>query len=228
MIKKHYVLDGPVPTEQENNAVASRKVLEKHTDYSTEVACIMLATMSSKLAKGLENLGAYEMLEQLKGMFQKQTRQESFDTMKQLISCRMEHGSPITAHVVKIKWYIDKLKKLDYPLSDEIAAYFILNSLPNSYDQVILNFNMNAWVKIVLELHGMLKTAKMNIPTKTNQVLMVQFVGVNKCSIVLELHGMLKTAEMNIPTKTNQVLIVPTKTNQELVLQVQQNGTLET
>ncbi|XP_076946104.1 uncharacterized protein LOC143617423 [Bidens hawaiensis] len=57
MAKKLYVLDGPVPLEPKNNTAAARKVLEKHNDDSTEVACIMLATMLSELAKGLEDLG---------------------------------------------------------------------------------------------------------------------------------------------------------------------------
>ncbi|XP_076951526.1 uncharacterized protein LOC143624916 [Bidens hawaiensis] len=154
MAKKHYVLNGPVPTEPENNTADTIKVLDKHKDDSTEVACIMLATISSEFTKGLEDLGAHEMLEQLKVMFQKQARQERFETMKQLIiSCRMEQGSSVSAHV-KMKGYIDQLKKLDDPLSDEMAADFILNSLPISYDQFTMDFNMNSWVTTMSELHA--------------------------------------------------------------------------
>ena len=43
-----------------------------------------------------------------------------------------------------------------------------------------MNYNMNAWVKTMLELHRMLKTAEMNITNKTNQVLMVKSGGVKK------------------------------------------------
>ncbi|XP_076888707.1 uncharacterized protein LOC143539212 [Bidens hawaiensis] len=153
MEKKLYVLDGPVPLEPENNTIAGRKVLEKHNDDPTKFACIILDTMSSELVKGLEDLGAYEMIEQLKGMFQKQVRQERFDTMKQLISYKMERRSLVSAHVVKMNGYIDQLKKLYWPMSDEMAADFILNSLPGSYDQCVMNFNMNAWVRTVSELH---------------------------------------------------------------------------
>ncbi|XP_076923655.1 uncharacterized protein LOC143585856 [Bidens hawaiensis] len=63
---------------------------------------------------------------------------------------------------------------------DEMASDFILNSLPSSYDQFVMNFNMNGWVKTVSELHNMLKTAEMNIPSRTNQVLMIQSAGVKK------------------------------------------------
>ncbi|XP_076883895.1 uncharacterized protein LOC143532857 [Bidens hawaiensis] len=136
--------------------------------------------MAFELAKGLKDIGTYEMLKQLKGMLQKQARQECFDIMKQLISCRMEQGSSDSAYVIKMKGCIDRLKKLDYPLPDETASDFILNSLPSSYDQFVMNFNMNAWVKTVSELHGMLKTAEMSIPNKTNQVLVVRSSGVKK------------------------------------------------
>ncbi|XP_076953567.1 uncharacterized protein LOC143627680 [Bidens hawaiensis] len=63
MVKKHYVLNGTVSTEPVNNTAAGRKVLDKHDDDSTKVACIMIAIMSSELVKGLEDLGAHEMLE---------------------------------------------------------------------------------------------------------------------------------------------------------------------
>ena len=100
--------------------------------------------------------------------------------MKQLISCKMEEGSCVSIHVLKLKGYIDQMDKLGYPQQDDLAADFILNSLPSSYGQFIMNYNMNAWVKTVSELHGMLKMAEMNISHKTNQVLMVKSGGVKK------------------------------------------------
>ncbi|KAD6796610.1 hypothetical protein E3N88_07506 [Mikania micrantha] len=114
------------------------------------------------------------------GMFHKQARQECYDTMKQLIGCKMQEGSSVSAHVLTMKGYIDQLSKLGNPLSNEMAADFILNSLPKSYDQFVMNFNMNAWEKTVPELYGMLKTAEMNVPSKVNRVLTVQSTGVKK------------------------------------------------
>ncbi|KAF5804990.1 putative RNA-directed DNA polymerase [Helianthus annuus] len=145
-----------------------------------EVACLMQATMSPDLQKNMEDMNAFDMIEQLKGMFQKQARQERYDTMKQLISCKMQEGSSVSAHVLKMKGYIDQLNKLGYPLQDEMAVDFILNSLSSHYDQFVMNFNMNDWVKTVPELHGMLKTAEMNISNKVSQVLMVRSGGVKK------------------------------------------------
>ncbi|KAI3827461.1 hypothetical protein L1987_01537 [Smallanthus sonchifolius] len=100
--------------------------------------------------------------------------------MKKLIACRMQEGTSVSTHVVKMKGYIDQMNKLGYPMQDEMAADFIFNSLPSSCDQFVMNFNLNGWVKTVLEIHGLLKTAEMNGQSKTNQVLMVRSGGVTK------------------------------------------------
>ncbi|KAJ0853704.1 putative RNA-directed DNA polymerase [Helianthus annuus] len=180
MAKRLYVLETPIPTAPENNTVVAKKAFDKHKEDAMEVACLMQATMSPDLQKNMEDMNAFDMIEQLKGMFQKQARQERYDTMKQLISCKMQEGSSVSAHVLKMKGYIDQLNKLGYPLQDEMAVDFILNSLSSHYDQFVMNFNMNDWVKTVPELHGMLKTAEMNISNKVSQVLMVRSGGVKK------------------------------------------------
>ena len=51
----------------------------------------------------------------------------------------------------------------------------ILNSLPDSYDQFVMNYNMNNMDKSISELHSMLKIADVNIKKKKpSNVLMVQ------------------------------------------------------
>lgn len=45
---------------------------KKHYFDSIEVICLMLTTMVSEFQKSFENLGSYEMDEQLKKMFQDQ------------------------------------------------------------------------------------------------------------------------------------------------------------
>ena len=52
----------------------------------------MLATMSSELQKDLENMEAYDMIFNLKEMFQQQARQERYETTKALHSCKMAEG----------------------------------------------------------------------------------------------------------------------------------------
>ena len=59
-------------------------------------------------------------------------------------------------------------------MSQELATDLILNSLPDSYGQFVMNYNMNEMDKSISELHTMLKTAEHNIKSKPGYVLMVQ------------------------------------------------------
>ena len=173
--RKLYVLDEPPPEEPADNASrAEKNAYEKHHNDSINVACLMLATMSSELQKDLENMEAYNMIFNLKEMFQQQARQERYETTKALHSCKMAEGASVSAHVLKIKSYIEHLDRLRFPLSQELATDLILNSLPDSYGQFVMNYNMNEMDKSISELHTMLKTVEKNIKSKPGHVLMVQ------------------------------------------------------
>ena len=83
----------------------------------------------------------------------------------------MTPGTSVSAHVLKMKGLIDQLDKLGAPISHELATDLILGSLPESYDQFVMNYNMHHMEKSIAELHGMLKNVETNIQ-KTNPVLM--------------------------------------------------------
>ena len=172
--KKDYILNGPIPEEPAAAAGPARRAWEKHVDDFQDVTCLMLAMMIPELQKNLVDLAAYDMSEQLKAMFQQQARHERFEVMRSLITCRMQEGTSISAHVLKMKSFVDQLERLNAPLSNELATDVILNSLPKSYHQFVLNYNMNGWDKTISELHQMLKTAETNIPTKGNPVLAIR------------------------------------------------------
>ncbi|XP_071689070.1 uncharacterized protein [Rutidosis leptorrhynchoides] len=126
------------------------------------------------LQKDLEHHDAFEMLKQLKEMFQQQARQQRFETIRALHACKMTEGTSVSSYVLKMKSYIDQLERLGSSIGPELAIDLILNSLPKSYDQFILNYNMNNLEKSISELHLMLKTAEKNIPSKTSEVLMIR------------------------------------------------------
>ncbi|KAK9114137.1 hypothetical protein Syun_020934 [Stephania yunnanensis] len=107
-------------------------------------------------------------------MFQQQARQERFETIKNLHSCKMIEGASVSPHVLKRNGYIDQLDRLGFPISHELATDLILNSLPKSYSQFVMNYNMNNMEKSISELHLMLKTAEQNIKKPYSNVLMVQ------------------------------------------------------
>ena len=115
--RKLYVVDEPLPEEPAENATrAEKNAYEKHHNGSIDVACLMLATMSSELQKDLENMEAYDIVN-LKEMFQQQARQERYDTTKALHSCKMAEGASVSTHVLKMKGYIEHFDRLGFPLS---------------------------------------------------------------------------------------------------------------
>ena len=77
--------------------------------------------------------------------------------------------TPVSTRVLKMKAYLDHLARLEYPLSDELAGDIILNSLPKSYNQFIMNYNMNGMEKTLAELHQMLKTAEWTYLARLHQ-----------------------------------------------------------
>ena len=58
-----------------------------------------------------------------------------------------------------MKGYIDRLQNLGVEFPKELAVDMVLNSLSGSFEQFVLNYNMNNLEKTLMELHGMLKTA---------------------------------------------------------------------
>ncbi len=176
--KKEYVLEKPVPEKPKADtdgkiSAAEQAVYDKHVNDDLDVTCLMLTIMNSELQKQLEKLSAYDIIGQLRELFQVQARTERYETSKALYQCKLAEGSPVSPHVLKMMGYIENLNRLGYPLSKELATDIILQSLPISYHQFILNFNMNGLEKSMTELHGMLKTAEQNL-RKPNDVLLVK------------------------------------------------------
>ncbi|KAK8634247.1 hypothetical protein V6N13_015075 [Hibiscus sabdariffa] len=159
--KKEYVIEEPVPDEPAANAPrADKDKFKKHMDDMVDVGCLMLATMNSELQKQHENMVAYEMIQNLKQIYEGQARQERYETSKALFQCKMTEGTPVGAHVIKMMGYIQTLEKLGFSLKDELATDLILQSLPDSFKPFVLNFNMNEINKTLPQLLGMLRTAE--------------------------------------------------------------------
>ncbi|KAF7826958.1 retrotransposon protein, putative, Ty1-copia subclass [Senna tora] len=78
-------------------------------------------------------------------------------------------------HVLKMIGYIENIERLGFPMGQELATDVILQSLPQSYNHFIMNYNMNEIDKSLPELLSMLRTAEQNLQkSKPNVILMVQ------------------------------------------------------
>ncbi|KAK8656817.1 hypothetical protein V6N13_098752 [Hibiscus sabdariffa] len=162
--RKEYVIEEAIPNDPGPNASrADKDKFKKHMDDMVDVGCLMLATMTPELQKQHENMVAYEMIQNLKEIYEGQARQERYETSKALFQCKMSEGSPMGAHVIKMMGYIQTLEKLGFALNDELAVDVVLQSLPDSFNQFVLNFNMNEINKTLPQLLGMLRTAESNM-----------------------------------------------------------------
>ncbi|GKB55022.1 retrotransposon protein, putative, ty1-copia subclass, partial [Tanacetum coccineum] len=76
--KKMFVIEQPIPpapaTDSEANVLAKWNAVY---DAHNEVACLMLGSMTLELHRQFENYSPYEMLQELKSMFEKQAEVES-------------------------------------------------------------------------------------------------------------------------------------------------------
>ncbi|KAK8578797.1 hypothetical protein V6N12_069141 [Hibiscus sabdariffa] len=174
--RKEYVIEEAVPNDPGPNASrADKDKFKKHMDDMVDVGCLMLATMTPELQKQHENMVAYEMIQNLKEIYEGQARQERYETSKALFQCKMSEGSPVGAHVIKMMGYIQTLEKLGFALNDELATDVILQSLPDSFNQFVMHFNMNEINKTLPQLLGMLRTAESNMKKGgSKSVLMVR------------------------------------------------------
>ncbi|GJW41522.1 zinc finger, CCHC-type containing protein [Tanacetum coccineum] len=86
----------------------TRRVAEQQ-----EVACLMFVSMTPEIQKNLEDRTAFDILQELKTMFQQQAEQELFET------------------------------RIGYPMPLVFGVNLILTSLSKDYDQFVQNYNIH-------------------------------------------------------------------------------------
>ncbi|KAK8667711.1 hypothetical protein V6N13_007859 [Hibiscus sabdariffa] len=120
-------------------------------------------------------MNAYDMIQNLKEIYEGQARQERYETSKSLFQCKMSEGSPMGAQVIKMMGYIQTLEKLGFHLKDELATDVILQLLSDSFKSFLLNFNMNEINKTLPQLLGMLRTVESDLKKNgSKSILMVR------------------------------------------------------
>ncbi|GJR28393.1 zinc finger, CCHC-type containing protein [Tanacetum coccineum] len=148
----------------------------KSVNIEQEVACLMMSSMSPDLQRTLEKYNAYDMMKELKTMFEEQAKQELFETVKAFHACKQEEGQSVSSSLLKMKSYLDTLEHLGYEMPKELGVSLILISLNKDYDQFVQNYNMHNIRKTLAELHAMLKLHENGILKKaeTLTVLVIQ------------------------------------------------------
>ena len=171
--QKTYVLDAPLgdppaadAPEDVKNVYISRK-----DDYGV-VQCAILYGLESELQKRFENRDPSEIIKELKMIFETHASVESYEASEKFFNCKMEENSSVSEHVLKMSGHANKLQELGITIPNELGIHRVLQSLPPSYKNFVMNYNMQCMKKTLPKLFSMLKTTEVEIK-KEHQVLMV-------------------------------------------------------
>ena len=120
----------------------------------------MLASMSNELQRQHEDIDVFSILLNLKELYGEQSRTARYEISKQLFCACMTEGTSVQMHVLKIIDLITHLGQLGFAMDGELSQHLILQSLPDSFSQLVINYHMNKLNISLPELLNMLKTAE--------------------------------------------------------------------
>ena len=92
----------------------------------------------------------------------------------------MTEGSSMQMHVLKMIDLIIHLEQLGFTMDGELSQDLILQSLPDSFSQFVINYHMNKLNISLSELLNMLKTAESHFKCEKAQVLDVDKINKKK------------------------------------------------
>ncbi|GJY52357.1 retrotransposon protein, putative, ty1-copia subclass [Tanacetum coccineum] len=175
--KKMHVIEQPLPPAPE--AGAEPNIVAQWTalyDAHTEIACLMLGSMTPELHRQFEMHYPYDMIQELRSMFEKQAGVEKFDLIQSFHACKQEEGKSVADYVLKMKGYVEQLERLGYMLPQDISVGLILNGLTKDFVGFVRNYNMHNMGKTIGEIHAMLIEYEKGLPKKaeTPQVMMIR------------------------------------------------------
>ncbi|KAK1604890.1 hypothetical protein QYE76_028563 [Lolium multiflorum] len=131
-----------------------------------------LVSLEAELQKRFEHHDPYELVHELKAIFETHAAVESYEASKHFFGCMMEEGSSVSEHVLAMSGHAKKLSDLGIVIPNKLGIHRVLQSLPPSYKNFVMNYNMQNMNKELPELFSMLKSAEVEIQ-KEHQVLMV-------------------------------------------------------
>ncbi|GJU72641.1 retrotransposon protein, putative, ty1-copia subclass [Tanacetum coccineum] len=155
--KKMHVIEQPLPPAPK--PVAEPDIVAQWTalyDAHTEIACLMLGSMTPELHRQFELYYPFDMIQKLRSMFKKQAGVKKFDLIQSFHACKQEEGKPVTDYVLKMKGYVEKLERLGYVLPQDITIGLILNGLTKNFVGFVRNYNMHNMGKTIGEIQAML------------------------------------------------------------------------
>nr|GEX06114.1 hypothetical protein [Tanacetum cinerariifolium] len=161
--KKMHVIEQPIPyapaaaTDSATNMLAEWNAVY---DAHNKVACLMLGSMTPELHRQFKNYSPYEMLQELRSIFEKQAGVERFDLIQTFHACKQEEGK------------------------SDLSVGLILNGITSDFARFVRNYNIHNMGKTIDELHALLIEYEKGLPKKvvTPQVMEIQGGRIHKAN----------------------------------------------
>ncbi|GKA65248.1 zinc finger, CCHC-type containing protein [Tanacetum coccineum] len=136
----------------------------------------MLGSMTHDLHRQSKNYSPYEILQELKSIFEKEAGVERFNLIQTFHGCKQEEGKPVGPYVIKKKNYVAQVEYLGYVLPQDLSVGLIMNGLTSDFAGFVRNYNMHNMGKKTGELHALLIEYEKGLPKKaaTPQVMEIQ------------------------------------------------------
>ncbi|KAL0291851.1 UNVERIFIED_CONTAM: hypothetical protein Sradi_7010900, partial [Sesamum radiatum] len=157
-----YVLDKSLPqTLLEGFLPGEHLTFEKFTQWhedNQKVHSFALSSMSNEIQKQYERYeDVWSIMHRMKELYAVSERNIRYAATKAFFGARMIEGSFVREHGVMMLSLVEQLKDLQADFDKkETYVNVILQSLPLSYDQFIINYNMSGLEKSLHELINML------------------------------------------------------------------------
>ncbi|XP_052623362.1 uncharacterized protein LOC128128453 [Lactuca sativa] len=95
-------------------------------------------------------------------------RFEKFKITESLLAMEHQDGKPVCAHILGMKSHIDRLIMLGASISNKLAVDWILQSLPESYDEFVREYHMMKHDATLIDLTYMLIAAESEMIWRSN------------------------------------------------------------
>ena len=115
--------------------------------------CYILVSISNVLQHQMQDVKlTSDIMYSLKEMFGEQGCSTRKDTIRLLLNTKMAQRTPVREHCLKMISYLNTLEVLGADINGESQVDMILQSLPESFKEFRLNYNMNKKIYTMYEM----------------------------------------------------------------------------
>ena len=152
-----YVIVQPLPQSPVADALESvQRTYQKHLVDSVRTGLIIHTSMSPEFQKQYKTVGAYSIVRHLREHYNEQTSTERFKVFELIFGSKMEVGTSLVQHELKMYKHIERLDQLGYWMDFELSVDF-LAKLPDSFAQFVLDYGIDHIISTITKLIDELK-----------------------------------------------------------------------